>query len=70
MNRKINTELKKILIDRGLTQRELARATGMHEVTLSLIIRGVYVPSGDQQERIARILGKDTKFLFGSHATQ
>ena len=69
MIRKTNVTLKKILIDRGLTQRELARAAGMHEATLSQIVQGAYVPTERQQEKIARILGRERHDLFGDGIT-
>ena len=64
MNRQLNKRLKFALIDREMKQRELARAAGMGEATLSLIINGVYVPSTEQQTTIARILNKSPGDLF------
>ena len=64
MSRKKNKSLKFAIIERDRTQKQIAREAGMSEATLSLIINGVYNPSVEQQQIIARILGKSPKELF------
>ena len=62
--RETNKQLKIAIIERGLSQRQLAAAAGMHEATLSLIVNGVYNPSAGQREKIARILERPPEDLF------
>lgn len=50
----------------GLSQSELARRTGMHPSTVSLIVRGRMVPYESQLARIASALawkGEPTELL-------
>ena len=53
------TKNKKIilaLVDNRLTQRELAKRSGIHETRLSLMVNGRLVPSQSEANRIANAL--------------
>ena len=59
-----NKRLMLALVDVGLTQRELARRSGVHETTLSRIVNGRLIPSSDEARRIAKVLGRAPSDLF------
>jgi transcriptional regulator with XRE-family HTH domain len=50
--------------NRGWTQRDLSRETGIHASTLSLILNGRLTPSKGHVERISRALGQPAVKLF------
>ena len=62
--RRLNKNLKHAFIDRGMSQREVCKAAGMAEATLSLIVNGIYVPSAAQKDSIARTLDYTVEELF------
>ena len=54
-------------IERGLSQAELSRRTGLHRFTIRLIERDTgYAPTGAVQLRLAEALGRGTHELFWS----
>jgi len=59
-----NTELKNILFDKGITQRELARKSKIAEAIVSMIIHGKYVPDDRQRKKIAAVLRTRERDLF------
>jgi len=65
VERILNKALKIALIERNLTQRELAALTGIPEPTLSGITRGLYVPNPEQIQKIADVLKCDINAIFG-----
>lgn len=46
--------LRNALQQKGLTQRELAQKTGVHEVTISRILKGKHDPTLEICEMLAR----------------
>jgi len=52
------------LLDNRLTQRELARRSGVHETRLSLMVNGRLVPSESEADRIAKTLNRKPFELF------
>lgn len=60
----IAMELKMQLASDGISQRELARAVGVHESIISGIIRGWRNPDEDLKVKIAAFCGRPTDVLF------
>lgn len=58
------TKLKSVILETGITQRHIARRSGIHETTLSLIANGRYIPDERQKKAIADALGKPETELF------
>ncbi|MFH0824104.1 MAG: helix-turn-helix transcriptional regulator [Pseudomonadota bacterium] len=58
------TNLKMILFEQGLTQRELARKAGIDETILSRAVHGRYVLDEVEMAQISRALGMSPKTLF------
>jgi len=56
--------LRAALIARGMTQRDLARASGVHEVTISKIINGREQPSLEICEKLAKAAGIKLPKIF------
>ena len=56
--------LKLILLKEGMTQRELAKQSGVTESYISLYVRGRMNLSTDQKARIAEALGVPLKKVF------
>lgn len=48
--------LREVLKIQGLSQMELARRTGMHSSTVSLLVSGRMIPSEVQKQRISEAL--------------
>jgi len=61
---KKNIRLKKRLLDVGKTQKKLAHDTGIGESWISLIAAGRYIPTTDQQIRIADALECQPEEIF------
>lgn len=61
------TKLKLIILENGLTQREIARKSGIDEATLSLIATGRYAPDPIQKARIAQAIQKPESTLFSDN---
>ena len=64
MNLKRNKKIPIACIEKGLTQRELAKMAGIHESVLSNAIAGRWILSEAQQRKIALILGQEVGELF------
>jgi len=61
-----NLALKVAIVARGKTQREIARRTGIPEVRLSMFVRGVAQPSGDEKKALAKCLRRAAGDIFPS----
>ena len=61
---RLNEKLKMLLLRRGITQRQVAFATGVDEASLSKLIR-YDMGSSDIKERIAAYFKMDQVELFG-----
>lgn len=59
-----NKKIIMALLERGWTQRELARRSSIHETKLSAILNGWLNPSSDTMDRIASALGCKPSDLF------
>lgn len=59
-----NRNIVLALLDHRLTQRELARRSGVHETRLSLMVNGRLVPSESEANRIAEALKRKPSELF------
>jgi transcriptional regulator with XRE-family HTH domain len=53
----------------GLTQAELSRRSGVHEVTISRIIHGHLEPTVTTAEKLARAAGISAEKLFAEKLT-
>lgn len=62
--RQINLKLKIKLLERNMSQKELARLAGVPEQMVSMIARGLYIPNIAQMTRIAQVLEIDPNKLF------
>ncbi|MDB4442245.1 helix-turn-helix domain-containing protein [bacterium] len=58
------TKLKIAILERNITQRELARKAGIHESIISLIATGRYIPDGRQKELISNVVEVEPENLF------
>jgi transcriptional regulator with XRE-family HTH domain len=58
------TKLKLKLLEKGITQREVSRRSGINESILSLIATGKYLPNLKQREVIADAVNSDPDELF------
>ena len=61
----IGRRISGLLADRGLTQKELAVAVGVHVNVVSYWCRSVRVPNIDQIVDIAKFFGVPTDYLLG-----
>lgn len=52
------------LLEKGLSQREVAQRAGMTEGLMSLIVSGRYLPDHQQRKRIADAIQVPEKELF------
>jgi transcriptional regulator with XRE-family HTH domain len=49
----LSSNIQRLLADRGMTQKQLAEATGETEMTISRVVRGLHLPSVGIVARIA-----------------
>ena len=59
-----NIALKVAVIERRLTQREVARRADIPEVRLSLIVRGREEATDDERKALSKILRRGVSRLF------
>ena len=59
-----NTKLKVVLMEKGITQRDLAFGSYIDESRISKIIKGYEKPTFEMKESIADFLGIERKKLF------
>jgi transcriptional regulator with XRE-family HTH domain len=59
-----NIALKVAIIEREITQREVARRAGIAEVRLSMFVRGCQVATDEEQRALAKVLRRDRSALF------
>jgi len=64
MNLKSNIKLKIVLLERSITQRDLAFGTNIDESRISRIIKGYEKPTSEMQEEIADFLDMEIEELF------
>lgn len=50
---------------RGISQKQLSKLAGVHEVTISRIATGQFTPNVDTLERISSALGVSIDYLLG-----
>jgi transcriptional regulator with XRE-family HTH domain len=60
----MNITFKVAILKSGLSQRELAKESGIHESIISLAVRGRYLLDQEQKKRIAEALDSDEAELF------
>lgn len=58
------TTLKLKLLEKGVTQRSVAKAAGINEGLLSLISNGRYLPDAVQRKKIASVVNVPERELF------
>ena len=59
-----NTKLKVVLMEKGLTQRDLAFGSYIDESRISKIIKGYEKPTFEMKESISEYLGMKRQDLF------
>lgn len=60
----IKSKLKEILIEKNITQRELAKKVGITESAVSRFINKNRIPTGENMLKIANILGVKVEELY------
>ena len=63
-NKSIANRITNALNRCGVSQRQLADATGMTEVTISRYVKGKRIPSAETLGRIADVIGVTTDYLI------
>jgi hypothetical protein len=63
-----NIALKVAIVERDITQREVARRADIPEVRLSLFVRGHLQPTEDEEKALARVLRRQRSDLFPTEA--
>ncbi len=58
------TRLKMIILRREISQRKLSELSEIDECRISLIVNGRYIPTTQQEFKIALALGLDREQLF------
>ena len=61
-----NVRLKATIFEKGITQQDLSKVTGIPSSYISLAIRGRLNLSADEQNRIAKALNCKSEELFES----
>jgi transcriptional regulator with XRE-family HTH domain len=64
VERKVNKTLKITLVQKDFTNRKLAALAGIPESTLSMILRGILIPTPQQQKKIADVLECSPREIF------
>ncbi len=62
---KYNGRLKAAISDKGISQETCASKVGITGSLLSQILYGRALPTAETRERLAKLLGKTEKELFG-----
>lgn len=64
MNITPNFKLKILLLQKGMTQRQLAFGANIDEGRISKIIKGYEIPTSEMKEEISEFLGVPEKECF------
>ena len=56
--------IKHVLVDKNITQKELAEAMGVSDGYISYVVNGYKIPSAEMRKKIARVLGVKEKEIF------
>lgn len=67
---KIGERIEKLLSEKGITQRDLAKRIGIDETTISRIITGERKPRSEVIANIATALHTTSDYLLGIEETQ
>jgi transcriptional regulator with XRE-family HTH domain len=59
-----NIKLKTVLLEKGITQRDLAFSSNIDESRISKIIKGYERPTSEMKEAISEFLGMEQEALF------
>jgi len=65
----IGSKISKLLEDKGVTQRDLAKMVGVTEVTISRYINGIREPKGSILNDIAIALNVSSDYLLGRNVS-
>lgn len=57
------SELKKVRVLAGMTQKEVAEKLGITQSYLSYLERDVFIPSDSLQEKIRKLFNEETLFF-------
>jgi len=60
----VNLKFKMAILEAGLTQKKIAKESGLQESIISLVSRGRYNPDSVQRAKIARAIGRLESELF------
>ena len=64
MDIKPNLKLKMLLLQNGMTQRQLAFGANIDESRISKIIKGYEIPTSEMKEEISEFLGVSVNECF------
>ena len=56
--------IKHVLVDKNITQKELSEAMGVSKTYISYVVNGYETPSAEMRKKIARFLGVKEKEIF------
>jgi transcriptional regulator with XRE-family HTH domain len=62
-----NIELKVAILRSGKKAYEIAQKLGWHPTRLSQILSGVYIPTSDERDRLAEVVGVPVEDVFLSN---
>jgi len=60
----MNGMLKLAIFENGISQRELAKKTGIHESFISMAVRGKFNLDPVQKAKIAKAIGRSQNEIF------
>lgn len=63
----MNLHLKMAILESGLSQRNLAKMTGIHESVISMAVQGKYNLDQFQRAKISKAIGKPKEVIFHEH---
>jgi len=65
----MDIKLKMAIFENGLSQRALAKMTGIHESIISMAVQGKYNLDRIQRAKISKAIGKSERTLFHGKAS-
>lgn len=65
MARSVTNNISRLLLQKKMTQKELAQASGITESAISHYVKGDRVPRGVNLRKIARALGTTADYILG-----
>ena len=70
MSSALGSRISELLYKTGMSQRDLAEAIGVTEVSMSRYINGARTPKAPIVSKIAEVLNTTTDYLLGNESTK